>query len=161
MKKFIMIIIAGSLVLGFSCTQSIEQDKKEVSTSELTEPMEEAEHHHSENDSIELNKGAKWKVVPDMMRHIRTMESEIKLFLGKKQPELKDYKQLAESLQKSSDLLTSNCTMQGKAHDELHKWLLPYLDLVDRFSKSKNIDEAKQTYEELMASYKTFNLYFN
>jgi hypothetical protein len=50
--------------------------------------------------------------------------------------------------------------MEGKAHDELHKWLLPYIDLVDKLNKSKNSDEALRTFEEIKASYKTFNIYF-
>jgi hypothetical protein len=50
--------------------------------------------------------------------------------------------------------------MEGKAHDELHKWLLPYIDLVDKLNKSKNNDEALHTFEEIKASYKLFNIYF-
>jgi hypothetical protein len=50
--------------------------------------------------------------------------------------------------------------MEGKAHDELHKWLLPYIDLVDKLNKTKNIDEAISIYEEIKISYKTFNIYF-
>jgi len=151
---------AFSLGLSFGCSHSAKSETKEVSKSELIDSSAVNEHTHSESDSIEFNHGAKWKVVPEMIRHIRTMEAEIQGFSKIKDPALADYLQLASSLQKNSDLLTSNCTMQGKAHDELHKWLLPYLDLVDDFRKSTNIDEAKQTYEELIVSYKTFNLYF-
>ncbi len=88
------------------------------------------------------------------------MESDINRFVEAKHTELKDFTQLAASLQKNIDLLTSNCTMEGKAHDELHKWLLPYIDMVDKLKKSKNNDEALQTFEEIKASYKLFNIYF-
>ena len=74
--------------------------------------------------------------------------------------ELNDFNKLGASLQKNIDLLTSNCTMEGKAHDELHKWLLPYIDMVDKLNKSKNNDEALHTFQEIGASYKTFNIYF-
>jgi len=88
------------------------------------------------------------------------MESDINRFAETEHSDLKDYSQLGSSLQKNIDLLTSNCTMEGKAHDELHKWLLPYIDMVDKLNKSKNSDEALHTFEEIKSSYKTFNLYF-
>ena len=50
--------------------------------------------------------------------------------------------------------------MDGKAHDELHKWLLPYIEMVDKLNKSKNNDEALHTFEEIKASNKLFNIYF-
>lgn len=117
-------------------------------------------HQHNEGDFIELNNGTKWKVVSEMMVHIRNMESDINRFSETTHAELKDFTQLGASLQKNIDLLTSNCTMEGKAHDELHKWLLPYIDMVDKLNKSKNNDEALRIFEEIKASYKTFNLYF-
>ena len=88
------------------------------------------------------------------------MESDINSYSETQHKELKDFTQLGLSLQKNIDLLTSNCTMEGKAHDELHKWLLPYIDMVDKLNKSKNSVEALQTFEEIKSSYKTFNLYF-
>jgi hypothetical protein len=136
----------------------ISCDNKKVKTENVAVSNE--THHHSESDSIELNNGAKWKVVSEMMAHIRNMESDINRFSETKHTELKDFTQLGTNLQKNIDLLTSNCTMEGKAHDELHKWLLPYIDLVDKLNKSKNSDEALRTFEEIKASYKTFNLYF-
>ena len=74
--------------------------------------------------------------------------------------EQKDYKVLSEKLQASIDLLTSNCTMTGQAHDELHKWLLPYMDLVEELSEAINEAEALQQFENIQTSFTTFNQYF-
>ena len=74
--------------------------------------------------------------------------------------EQKDYKVLSEKLQASIDLLTSNCTMTGQAHDELHKWLLPYMDLVKEFSEAKDETEASKHFENIQISFTTFNQYF-
>ena len=74
--------------------------------------------------------------------------------------EQKDYKSLAEKLQSNIDLLTSNCTLKGKAHDELHKWLLPYIDLVKELSEAKDETEASKQYENIQTSFTTFNQYF-
>jgi len=152
MRFLLILLIVGTTFL-FSCTQK-EEKQNEVESQVIEN------HSHTESDSIELNNGDKWKVVSEMMGHIRNMESDINRFAETEHSDLKDYSQLGSSLQKNIDLLTSNCTMEGKAHDELHKWLLPYIDMVDKLNKSKNSDEALHTFEEIKSSYKTFNLYF-
>ena len=160
MKKYIIIIIVVFIGITYACNNPVKDKNSEISNAKSLPSSKESEHHHSESDSIELNNGAKWKVVSEMMAHIRNMESDINRFDETKHAELKDFTQLGASLQKNVDLLTSNCTMEGKAHDELHKWLLPYIDMVDKLNKSKNNDEALRIFEEIKASYKTFNLYF-
>lgn len=154
--------LLGAVLLGinFSCTNQVKEEKIESPVTNVTSPTKENEHQHSESDAIELNNSAKWTVVPDMMKFIRTMESDIDHFAKTKHTELNDFQKLGTSLQKNIDQLTSNCTMEGKAHDELHKWLLPYIDLADKLTKSKNSAEALKTFEEIQTSYHTFNTYF-
>lgn len=160
MKKHVAILTVALMGIGYGCNNPVKEENSVVSKTLLSAPSKEIEHQHSESDSIELNNGAKWKVVSEMMAHIRNMESDINRFAETKHTELKDFKQLGASLQKNIDLLTSSCTMVGKAHDELHKWLLPYIDMVDNLNKSKNSDESLRTLEEIRSSYKTFNIYF-
>ncbi|MBK6365166.1 MAG: hypothetical protein IPF52_17485 [Saprospiraceae bacterium] len=50
--------------------------------------------------------------------------------------------------------------MKGKAHDELHKWLLPYIDLVKELSEAKDETEASKHFENIQISFTTFNQYF-
>lgn len=160
MKKYFAILIVVVIGITYGCNNPVHEENSEISNTKSLPSSKESEHQHSEIDSIELNNGAKWKVVSEMIVHIRNMESDINRFSETTHPELKDFTQLGASLQKNVDLLTSNCTMEGKAHDELHKWLLPYIDMVDKLNKSKNNDEALRIFEEIKASYKTFNLYF-
>jgi hypothetical protein len=93
----------------------------------------------------------------NMITHIRNMENDVISFAKVEQ---KDYKSLSEKLQSNIDLLTSNCTMKGKAHDELHKWLLPYIDLVKELSEAKDETEASKQFENIQISFTTFNQYF-
>ena len=152
MRFSAILIFSGALFL-YSCGQ--QEEKKKEAKSQVIE-----EHHHNEYDSIELNNGAKWKVVPEMMQHIKNMESDVNRFNETQHSDIKEFTQLGKSLQKNINLLTSNCTMEGKAHDELHKWLLPYIDIVEKLNKSKTKDEALRTYEEITASFRTLNIYF-
>ena len=148
MKKLII------LSIGFFSLYSCGDTNPEIGKKEKTE---EAGHDHGENTAIELDNGNKWKVVDEMMLHIQNMERDVTEFKGS---ELADYKNLSSQLTNNLDLLTSNCTMTGKAHDELHKWLLPYIDLVDELSKASTKEEASSDFEEIKSSFETFNKYF-
>mgnify|MGYP003606226052 FL=1 len=132
----------------FSCN-----DKANNKSAETSQATETEVHEHSNGETIQLNDGQKWKVDVDMMAHIRTMENDVTSF-DKETPE--NYQLLADNLKKNLDLLTSNCTMKGEAHDELHKWLLPYIELVDDFSK----DKSNENLAKIQESFTTFNQYF-
>ncbi len=145
-------LFAISLFL-FSCGNTSNEKSKEE-----TETITHEEHQHDEeSEVIELNNGEKWKVDANMITHIRNMENDVNSFAKVEQ---KDYKSLSEKLQSNIDLLTSNCTMKGKAHDELHKWLLPYIDMVKELSEAKDETEASKQFENIQFSFTTFNQYF-
>ena len=152
MNKLILTFAVGGLLLS-SCGNSTNEK-----SNNQTEVAEQNNHHHDdESEAIELNNGEKWKVDANMITHIRNMENDINHFANVEQ---KDFKSLAEKLQTNIDLLTSNCTMKGKAHDELHKWLLPYIDMVKELSEAKNETEASEQFKNIQTSFSTFNQYF-
>ena len=152
MNKLILTFAVGSLLL-YSCGNSSNEK-----LNNQTEVAENNDHHHDdESEAIELNNGEKWQVDANMITHIRNMENDVVSYAKVEQ---KDYKSLSEKLQSNIDLLTSKCTMKGKAHDELHKWLLPYIDLVKELSAAKNETEATKQFENIQISFTTFNQYF-
>lgn len=106
---------------------------------------------------IELVNNEKWEVNKEMMVYIKNMESDIKVASNQSIP---NYKELGLNLNYNIDLLTSNCTMTGKAHDELHKWLLPFIDLVKDFNTSDSKEKQKQLFDAIQESMNQFNTYF-
>ena len=148
MNKLKITSILLSTFFLFSCNDKANNKSAETSQDTKTEV-----HEHSNDETIQLNDGQKWKVDVDMMAHIRIMENDVTSF-DKETPE--NYQLLADNLKKNLDLLTSNCTMKGEAHDELHKWLLPYIELVDDFSK----DKSNENLAKIQESFTTFNQYF-
>lgn len=145
MLKIKIAFLATVVLLIFSCnTKSKEEKTTEIKTEE---------HQHSESETIQLNNGEKWKVDDNMMLHIRNMEKDVVHFDQEKST---NYSLLANKLKTNIDILTSNCTMKGQAHDELHKWLVPYIELVDSFSKEKSANQ----FTEIQNSFLTFNQYF-
>lgn len=111
----------------------------------------------SEQAGLTLNNGAKWKVNPDMMVHVRTAEKAIESFETTGD---KDFQGLSETLDENINKLTSSCTMQGQAHDELHKWLLPYIALVDDLSDQETEQEGQKSFQKIQGSFQEFNQYF-
>ena len=162
MKKQIIITVVACISMAYGCSDPITKENNETIKAQQ-EPISastETEHHHNEGASIELNNGHKWKIEVEMMKYITNMQSDVKLFSEANNKNLNDYAILGAGLQKNVDLLTSNCTMKGKAHDELHKWLLPYIDMVDKFNKSKNESDNQAIFKEIENSFVLFNQYF-
>ncbi len=152
MKKTIILVSVFSLFL-FSCSNTTS----EKSNQQIEAATYEDHQHNNETQIIELNNGVKWKVDDNMLVHIRNMENDVQAFTTTEQ---KDFGLFADKLQKNIDLLTSNCTMKGKAHDELHKWLLPYIDLVNELSETEDQAEAAKQFQNIQTSFTTFNQYF-
>lgn len=152
MSKVVLSLAVFSILLC-SCGSSPHEE-----SNIQTEVAEQNEHHHEgESEGIELNNGKKWIVDANMITHIRNMENDVISF---DKGEQKEYQLLSEKLQSNIDLLASNCTMKGKAHDELHKWLLPYIDTVRELSEAKDETGASEQFEKIQVSFTIFNQYF-
>lgn len=106
---------------------------------------------------IELVNNEKWEVDKEMLVHIKNMESDIEAASQQSNP---NYKELGAKLDENIGLLTSNCTMTGKAHDELHKWLLPFIDLVKDLNAADSKEEQQKSFEAIQESMNEFNTYF-
>ena len=145
MLKIKMVLLATVGLFLISCNTKSKDEK-------ITDIKTEV-HEHFDSEAIKLNEGKKWKIDDAMMLHIRNMEKDVVNF---DKTDDKNYSLLADNLKANIDLLTSNCTMKGEAHDELHKWLVPYIALVDSFSKEKSANQ----FTEIQHSFKTFNQYF-
>jgi len=111
----------------------------------------------SDTASIELNNGEKWQVNAEMMPPIEASTKLISVFATN---DNKDYKGLAEKLKENNKLLISSCTMDGKSHDELHKWLHPYMILVDELENAADESVGNEVFLKIEQSFETFNQYF-
>lgn len=148
MKIFLVLFL---MTIFLSCQPTEEKKEPQKAQEESNEEI----HEHS-SDELQLNEGKKWKVDDSMMVHLRNMSSSLLTFRLNEHTSHK----LADSLQINIELLTSNCTMKGAAHDELHKWLIPFIDKVNDFAKVKTENEAAELYKELVKSFDTFNQFF-
>lgn len=61
-----------------------------------------------------------------MMVHMRGLEQDVKAFEASVE---KDHAALAAKIDGHTKQVIASCTMEGKAHDALHEWLMPFLQL--------------------------------
>lgn len=143
MKNIFSTVALSLTLLTISCTN--QSDSKENSES------------NKNTYNIELVNNEKWKVNKEMMVHIKNMESDIDAVSNQSSP---NYEELGSKLDENIGLLTSNCTMTGKAHDELHKWLIPFIDLVKELNAADSKEKQQQSFEAIQESMNEFNTYF-
>lgn len=148
------------LALGFALFSCNSTSNENPVVKETETVVNEETDHQDEHETIVLNDGKKWIVVPEMMAFIRNMENGVIEFSTKENSTSEEYKQLALLIDENIRELISNCTMEGQAHDELHKWLVPFIALSEQFDAATELKEQEHIYQEFKKSYKTFNVYF-
>ena len=151
MKK--SILVALSIFALISCKNNSEET---VTTTETV--TEHIETNADASDKIRLNNNEKWIVNEEMKPFVVNGQELIALYTKENKT---DYKKLAADLKAENSKLIKSCTMDGASHDELHKWLHPHLDLVNRLAEIDNPEKAKVLIAEIAASYQMYHEYFN
>jgi hypothetical protein len=108
---------------------------------------------------LELNNGQRWRVSPHMVEPIRRMQ--VRIGEAKTLPvEQRDNAALADSLFVDMDQLVAACDMKGKAHDMLHEWLMPHMQLAQDLERASDPTLADSLLHALALSSDTYDLYF-
>ncbi len=111
-------------------------------------------HTHDEAIAIELENGQKWKVNSEMSPFILEGQKLLNEYNND------DYITLAKQLKEKNNSLIKSCTMGGKSHDELHKWLHPHIELVDALGKADTKQNADELIMKLKKSFEVYNQHF-
>jgi hypothetical protein len=152
MKKITFLIPVIGFFL-FSCSNTSNENSKDQ-----TETVTHEEHHqNNENQNIRLNDGEKWLVNDEMKPHIREAQNILKEY---EESNSENYRELSAKLKEANSGLISSCTMNGESHDQLHKWLHPHMQLVDKLEKAGDHEEANKFILRLKKSFKTYKQYF-
>lgn len=163
MNRFIKIftlVFLGNALISCGGTTTDQNSNENAEASESLEHHDADPHHGLTDESnlkIELINGEKWKVNEEMKPHVTQGH---KALISYMESEGSDYKALAERLKEANSSLISSCTMQGKSHDELHKWLYPHLELVKSLKQTDDPAEADKVIHELEHSYEEYHVYF-
>jgi hypothetical protein len=106
---------------------------------------------------LQTDAGRRWKVVPPMMVHLRAAEAALD---SDPATTLQGHRRIAERLDSSLKALVANCTMTGPAHDELHKWLVPFLGSAKGYQEETDLTELARRRAELKREFRVFHNYF-
>jgi len=162
MKKGKIVVVLALAIGLFSCgEEGKKEDKKDKKTEEVQKHEEEKEVDHDNGEEVseelQLNEGAKWAVNEEMMVPVREMEEAVAKFATDGSTE---YQGLGLALKEGVGKVTSTCTMNGAAHDELHKWLLPFITSVNKLKECETEEDGAALFTEIQASFVEFNTYF-
>jgi hypothetical protein len=140
-----------SILLFISCSDSKTGSKEEHSHDAAA-----TENHQQESsDAMEFNNGSKWKADETTRQRVQNMQS----IANSAEPKTSDeYIAVAKNLKSETDLLISECRMQGADHDALHKWLMPYLNEVQALEKGD--ENASTHFENVKHQLAQFDNYF-
>lgn len=148
-----IVVLGISVFFLWSCNNSTKKSETQQKTESHTA------HQHSENpQEIELHNGEKWLVNEEMKPFVLKGEELVTVYI---QDRKTDYKTLAQQLKDQNNQLIKSCTMEGKSHDELHKWLHPHLEIVKELEDETDATKANEIVEKLQHSYQQYHQYFN
>jgi len=144
MRFFILLLVI--VISVQSCKK--DQKNKEVQKVETHEPTEEM---------VMLDNGNLWKANFETTHGINTMIKRMDSF--KDSEVIDSYKMLKDSLESDFTIIFQKCTMEGEAHNQLHNYLKPMIDLFDGL-ESEDLDTRKSSFSKLEQHLKLYENYF-
>lgn len=99
-----------------------------------------------------LDDGDLWLANPETTAGVKNMQQIVEDYKSRNQsPSIT----MGDSLQEQLNTIFAECTMKGEAHNQLHNYLLPLLDLVD------GVKDQEVTADQYSALNEHLNLYFD
>ena len=155
MKSFLLIISFVSII---SCKEKSEKDQIPIEVQqETTDVTETKESHENIDGTVSLNNGELWLANPETTEGIQKMKKRMSLFNDS--DNLEAYVILKAGLEEDFTELFEKCTMKGEAHNQLHNYLFPFLDLFDGLETS-DLVVCKKSFSELNIHLNEYSNYF-
>lgn len=124
MKNICLSIVL--LLLISSCAESYN----EVQEKELIE---------YDAPTVELNEGVQWQANAATVEGI----SKLKILAENFDTESDSFEELQSQMRNEFSLIFKNCTMKGEAHEQLHNYLLPLMDMFGDLTTSNKAAALK------------------
>ncbi|HKK39870.1 MAG TPA: hypothetical protein VJ949_10665 [Cryomorphaceae bacterium] len=141
MKKILFISVALFAII--SCSETSTEAKKEAEPTRVEKialPM------------VQLNDGERWEANAATIEGIENLTEMVMTFDAAEG----DYDILQSKLREEFGLIFKNCTMKGEAHEQLHNYLLPLMELFGKLTLEDREDALAKIKEHLAR----FDTYF-
>jgi len=140
--RLLLVLFIGFFVF-ISCNTEPSADDNEVTVDEVFYP------------TMVLNGTEKWNA------NVATVEGveNLKKIVAEFNPDSDSYPKLQTKLREEFGLIFKNCTMKGEAHDRLHDYLLPLMELFGNLTIGDESQKEK-TLTAIENHLKRFDHYF-
>ena len=159
MKKLSHFLLITVFSSWMACNQAEKNESEDHHMEHASEEVHHEGHDHESSDALMLDKGKKWMVDDPTRMHVSNMEKAIQDPAIEK-ADMQFYQSLAGFLKENIGKLTADCSMTGQSHDELHKWLYPFIESTKEFSEAKNTEQASASLTKLKQSLAKFHEFF-
>lgn len=109
--------------------------------------------------AVQLDNGKKWKANAETTEGINKMMASVKKAASSDMSDIDTYRALGSTLQQDFNEIFQKCTMTGEAHDQLHNFLLPMVDMVKTFEK-KDMASCEKMLPEIKEHLGSYYAYF-
>jgi PBP1b-binding outer membrane lipoprotein LpoB len=151
--KYKLIVIIGGVILA-SCANDTTSTPEAIVTDTTNLSVQNTV---SNPHDLILIDNQKWVIDEGMRVSIDSIDWRLKAFNG---VTLEDYKVLSTDLSLHTKTIISSCTMQGQAHDELHKWLIPFINLRKELDSISDPTQGQEITAKLTNEITIFKTYF-
>lgn len=152
--KFLLPVV---LLVFVACNNQESQKEENHDTYQMSEmkdgQKDNKEEHKETAGKVQLDNGKKWKANPETITGINNMSSLVEKGIVEKL----EYAKLHDSLQVEFKAIFDKCTMTGESHNQLHNYLLP---IKEQLEKLKAGNAGAETLKEMQEYLLTFKNYF-
>lgn len=108
--------------------------------------------HEHGTTPVTLNNGVKWAANPETTKGIQNMSELIDTYVSSNSG---DHAKLSDDLSKEFDSILQQCTMSGEAHDQLHNYLMPLKEKIDKLAEDGSNAKIKDI-QSYLDDYSTY-----
>lgn len=174
MQKFKLFFVLALAVFITACTnnnsaevgvenetteEKAEEGKKHSSASMTSGGEEVADTNVKAKVAVSLDGGKKWKANVETTQGIKEMAKSVTEAMRAETKDEQLFRTLGGKLQKDFNTIFEKCNMKGEAHDQLHNYLLPMVDMVKTFEK-EDVESCNKTLTEIRGHLGSYFSYF-
>ncbi|MCO6496285.1 MAG: hypothetical protein J5I50_01355 [Chitinophagaceae bacterium] len=155
--KYLFQLVMAFAVIAFlpSCSGNADSASHEEAVEEVHEHAEDAA-----EEALSLNDGVKWQSDAATTENVSALKTMADNFNADTGGDAEQFRALGENLQEGLNQLIQQCTMDGPAHDELHKWLEPVIKNIKNLKDVADADEGQKLLTELKGRLNNYSNFF-
>lgn len=115
-------------------------------------------HNTEDAKGPKLNAGQKWNANPETTAGVQAMLKIVEE--AETGPSPLDSKAVKAALTTELEKIFKKCTMTGPGHDNLHQYLVPLMDSIDKLGKQDSTDETVKLVSEIKRQLSAYEEYF-